>query len=120
MPGSLSGDPDLCRAEPCSAAVRAVRDESSMARLYKRIHAWRGSTGAGAVHLASPAAEGIHQQLHVQHHDHQRDHPGNRRSEEHTSELQSQSNLVCRLLLEKKKNDTALDNSSTVTGTASD
>src|SRR5688572_31601000 len=27
---------------------------------------------------------------------------GARRSEEHTSELQSQSNLVCRLLLEKK------------------
>src|SRR2546430_6142492 len=27
------------------------------------------------------------------------------RSEEHTSELQSQSNLVCRLLLEKKKID---------------
>src|SRR2546427_6846153 len=27
----------------------------------------------------------------------------NHRSEEHTSELQSQSNLVCRLLLEKKK-----------------
>src|SRR2546430_8966790 len=32
------------------------------------------------------------------------DHRG--RSEEHTSELQSQSNLVCRLLLEKKKNTT--------------
>src|SRR5205085_8260754 len=31
------------------------------------------------------------------------------RSEEHTSELQSQSNLVCRLLLEKKK--TKLQNS---------
>src|SRR2546430_10705990 len=29
------------------------------------------------------------------------------RSEEHTSELQSQSNLVCRLLLEKKKIETA-------------
>src|SRR2546430_4480561 len=29
--------------------------------------------------------------------------PPCRRSEEHTSELQSQSNLVCRLLLEKKK-----------------
>src|SRR5688572_32998457 len=28
-----------------------------------------------------------------------------RRSEEHTSELQSQSNLVCRLLLEKKNNN---------------
>src|SRR2546430_13468357 len=31
-----------------------------------------------------------------------REHAGTR-SEEHTSELQSQSNLVCRLLLEKKK-----------------
>src|SRR2546430_4845452 len=30
------------------------------------------------------------------------------RSEEHTSELQSQSNLVCRLLLEKKKYDNAI------------
>src|SRR2546430_4425174 len=29
--------------------------------------------------------------------------PSSTRSEEHTSELQSQSNLVCRLLLEKKK-----------------
>src|SRR2546427_3776512 len=32
------------------------------------------------------------------------------RSEEHTSELQSQSNLVCRLLLEKKKNICRLSN----------
>src|SRR2546426_8104462 len=31
------------------------------------------------------------------------------RSEEHTSELQSPCNLVCRLLLEKKKNDTRND-----------
>src|SRR2546427_11482802 len=31
---------------------------------------------------------------------------GHMRSEEHTSELQSQSNLVCRLLLEKKKHYT--------------
>src|SRR2546430_12203496 len=30
---------------------------------------------------------------------------GAHRSEEHTSELQSQSNLVCRLLLGKKKNE---------------
>src|SRR5206468_11415390 len=30
----------------------------------------------------------------------------NRRSEEHTSELQSRSDLVCRLLLEKKKKKT--------------
>src|SRR2546430_11911267 len=33
------------------------------------------------------------------------------RSEEHTSELQSQSNLVCRLLLEKKKNQELLPDS---------
>src|SRR5438270_6172519 len=33
-----------------------------------------------------------------------RERSGDERSEEHTSELQSQSNLVCRLLLEKKKN----------------
>src|SRR2546430_12421392 len=32
------------------------------------------------------------------------------RSEEHTSELQSQSNLVCRLLLEKKKSLYILSN----------
>src|SRR3989475_9419037 len=31
------------------------------------------------------------------------------RSEEHTSELQSQSNLVCRLLLEKKKSSFLLE-----------
>src|SRR2546430_8705947 len=42
--------------------------------------AGRGATGAAALDLG-----------------------GLPRSEEHTSELQSQSNLVCRLLLEKKK-----------------
>src|SRR6266511_4260703 len=33
------------------------------------------------------------------------------RSEEHTSELQSRENLVCRLLLEKKKSDTRSEGS---------
>src|SRR2546430_8734458 len=37
--------------------------------------------------------------------------PRHMRSEEHTSELQSQSNLVCRLLLEKKKSNNHLINS---------
>src|SRR2546427_5200714 len=36
------------------------------------------------------------------------------RSEEHTSELQSQSNLVCRLLLEKKKDRFATKEKSTM------
>src|SRR5688572_31599208 len=38
---------------------------------------------------------------------------GGLRSEEHTSELQSQSNLVCRLLLEKKKKKKKKNNMST-------
>src|SRR5256885_10198470 len=44
-----------------------------------------------------------------------------RRSEEHTSELQSPCNLVCRLLLEKKKNtkhNTTRVNTATVTTVA--
>src|SRR2546430_3955966 len=44
---------------------------------------------------ASPASPPAHRQSPS---------PAKTRSEEHTSELQSQSNLVCRLLLEKKKN----------------
>src|SRR2546430_12418258 len=40
----------------------------------------------------------VHPENLLDHHD-----GGRGRSEEHTSELQSQSNLVCRLLLEKKK-----------------
>src|SRR5687768_18287798 len=35
-------------------------------------------------------------------------HPRDARSEEHTSELQSRLHLVCRLLLEKKKNQTVI------------
>src|SRR2546427_1899466 len=51
---------------------------------------------------------------------------GGARSEEHTSELQSQSNLVCRLLLEKKKADdshdiaTAVQPAADLSGRASD
>src|SRR2546430_8610111 len=42
------------------------------------------------------------------------------RSEEHTSELQSQSNLVCRLLLEKKKHTTRNAASHTTTHSLTD
>src|SRR6266511_3299846 len=38
--------------------------------------------------------------------------PPGPRSEEHTSELQSRENLVCRLLLEKKKNEDKIHNKS--------
>src|SRR5690349_22462305 len=36
------------------------------------------------------------------------------RSEEHTSELQSRRDLVCRLLLEKKKQNTSIPNHNTI------
>src|SRR5215510_15776403 len=39
--------------------------------------------------------------------------PRPRRSEEHTSELQSRGHLVCRLLLEKKKSSTTIQPSIT-------
>src|SRR5205085_10537625 len=57
-----------------------------------------------------------HRVAHVGHvHARQRSDPADRdghgiRSEEHTSELQSQSNLVCRLLLEKKKKNVTTPN----------
>src|SRR2546430_11328131 len=54
--------------------VAGARDRPTRVRARRRPHARRGAAG---------------------------DRP---RSEEHTSELQSQSNLVCRLLLEKKTN----------------
>src|SRR5256885_9074067 len=69
-------------------------------------------------HLAVVGASGVHQQQRVprggrvQHHegtacfaDDAREGVEHGRSEEHTSELQSPCNLVCRLLLEKKENE---------------
>src|SRR5256886_6341864 len=60
-----------------------------------------GSDGVG--HLDGAARQ--HREHHALADKAQRRHQqrGRKRSEEHTSELQSQSNLVCRLLLEKKK-----------------
>src|SRR2546430_15778435 len=48
-----------------------------------------------------PAEDDLESQHRIE--PHRAAHVVGRRSEEHTSELQSQSNLVCRLLLEKKK-----------------
>src|SRR5215213_11447352 len=46
-----------------------------------------------------------------------RSHDDRRRSEEHTSELQSLTNLVCRLLLEKKKKNKTAKHYKTYTKT---
>src|SRR2546430_6921853 len=59
-----------------------------------------------SLHDALPICTDVLRPLEVCRADHRHPFPGSRavRSEEHTSELQSQSNLVCRLLLEKKNN----------------
>src|SRR2546430_12843760 len=57
-----------------------------------------------SLHDALPICADVDQAtLLLERRDHAVDGAGDVRSEEHTSELQSQSNLVCRLLLEKKK-----------------
>src|SRR3712207_7088860 len=58
---------------------------------------WRRPEGQeqGAAHDRVPQTESVPDRRHV---------PQRQRSEEHTSELQSRQYLVCRLLLEKKKN----------------
>src|SRR5690242_21350787 len=78
-----------------SARVRGHRAEPGTTLQGNRIR--RRARGAGQVHqrpalprVRRPAAEPL-------------------RSEEHTSELQSHVNLVCRLLLEKKKNKESTD-----------
>src|SRR3989475_3548225 len=69
---------------------------------------WPGSNRFGHVHASESAWLGAAAPRH-QRHSSRADAASKScrcrsRSEEHTSELQSQSNLVCRLLLEKKKN----------------
>src|SRR2546427_2231368 len=83
---------------------------------------FRSVVGGAKCHIPAEQAEGVHGELAadvhlpVRHRWHGELHAirqpiavprrlgrGINRSEEHTSELQSQSNLVCRLLLEKKK-----------------
>src|SRR5256885_5537659 len=72
--------------------------------LFRSLHEHHGKGGPAGPHLedeaAAPFAE-IAAVLEVL----VRETGGGERSEEHTSELQSPCNLVCRLLLEKKKTD---------------
>src|SRR5256886_13285271 len=72
------------RAAAMSALVRTYRTESQQLDHKEFLH-------EAILRAAKSDEENYMLYLHKQ------------RSEEHTSELQSQSNLVCRLLLEKKK-----------------
>src|SRR2546430_5671048 len=68
------------------------------------MHAIAVATFRGALRFAADIPDPMAAVVYVGRIDEQR-----ARSEEHTSELQSQSNLVCRLLLEKKKQDIRAD-----------
>src|SRR3712207_8910125 len=71
--------------------------------LFRSRQYWPRDLAQGGAHL--PGADARQHARRVVHLGHQHDLPARRgRSEEHTSELQSRQYLVCRLLLEKKKN----------------
>src|SRR5699024_1538038 len=63
---------------------------------------------SGRLHFAVASCK-LSDGLIVQLEDYLKDYPDSRRSEEHTSELQSRFDLVCRLLLEKKKKKDNID-----------
>src|SRR2546430_10959885 len=78
---------------PYTTLFRSLHQRSGGARNVGRARAARSTAGGERFCFAAYGAE---------------------RSEEHTSELQSQSNLVCRLLLEKKNNTPTLLGGSTL------
>src|SRR3712207_7220493 len=84
------------------------RSALSECRSWRNVADRRALAAAMALMEAEfPFAQGVRQAIaHIgdhEVHDSRRDKHGVRRSEEHTSELQSRQYLVCRLLLEKKK-----------------
>src|SRR6266508_6401694 len=108
-PGVEGEDPaaDLVRGDqpPRKAAERERGDRDSA------LHLWRApDDGAGApaavdrVQGRLPVDDRRDEQPGAEAADPVERDPGQERAEEHTSELQSRGHLVCRLLLEKKKN----------------
>src|SRR5688572_31030494 len=85
--------PGACAPASCRSHRAALRAFRHLRRL--RLAAPRFGTSTGI--QATSVARGVDA--------HRQGHACADRSEEHTSELQSQSNLVCRLLLEKKKKE---------------
>src|SRR2546430_7126054 len=94
-PGSPVAPADSCASSFCATAGPGWACSSSIAPGMRRRSSGYGSTEQGETALDRVRTRGGA---------HAGD-PYRARSEEHTSELQSQSNLVCRLLLEKKKKD---------------
>src|SRR3712207_7992659 len=89
---------------PYTTLFRSVLDRAlalarQPVRLPAAVHVLRGAIRAAA---AAPLL-GDHRRARPEGRFHPLGHRADRRSEEHTSELQSRQYLVCRLLLEKKK-----------------
>src|SRR2546427_986002 len=87
----------LLGVEARRAVVAALEDEQRHITKPGSRVAWHAGAGARHFRRLSQAIRALLQRCASQSAD------SLARSEEHTSELQSQSNLVCRLLLEKKK-----------------
>src|SRR5688572_32358574 len=85
------------RAANAEALIAAVREATKTSRIHTLINThWHpDQTGANEAIGRAGGVIFAHEKTKMM--------LSNTRSEEHTSELQSQSNLVCRLLLEKKK-----------------
>src|SRR2546430_5127448 len=80
---NVQGDEPLARPEHIATLLDVMRDSNVCVGTLKTTSAAADVSNPNAVKVVTDAI--------------------GQRSEEHTSELQSQSNLVCRLLLEKKK-----------------
>src|SRR5690606_41802842 len=84
-----------------SRSVQVVREEPAdvgrAAEAVDRVHRPLADRGPEPVAVVGRQPGGHESTVGAAHH------PDSGRSEEHTSELQSRENLVCRLLLEKKK-----------------
>src|SRR5688572_32315318 len=84
----------LFRSAYCvSLATRAFQNEALPSNVVFNKTTASGYSGSGLLYVSVSSENPLPLNKEI----------GDVRSEEHTSELQSQSNLVCRLLLEKKK-----------------
>src|SRR3712207_7860215 len=91
--GNLTSDPEL-RFTPSGAAVANFTVASTPRTFDRQSQEWKdGEALFLRCNVWRQVAENVAESLSR----------GSRRSEEHTSELQSRQYLVCRLLLEKKK-----------------
>src|SRR5436309_4244207 len=92
--GRPSGSRPLSLVRKNNRATRAEHAADAVANRNLRTRHLRRRDAAHLPHALLQRIHAVHAGMHV----------AETRSEEHTSELQSRENLVCRLLLEKKKN----------------